>query len=66
MVYVPECREAFVAMMKKEIIDFARPISLRQHWAGKEEGFASWHVQSRYKDFHAGWQAGLAAALKSI
>lgn len=53
-------RSAFVAMIRDENSDrepFARE-SIRQHWNGAASGFHDHQVQSRWKDFLAGWQAG--------
>lgn len=55
-----EARAAFVTFIKDENADrepFARD-SLRQHWAGALNGFHDHQVQTRWKDFLAGWLAG--------
>lgn len=53
-----QARAAFVAMIKEENFysDFSKQ-SLKQHWNGATSGFADHMVQSRWKDFRAGWQA---------
>lgn len=57
------CRAAFVGFVKKdeEHTDQHCKTSLRAHWAGPENGFASDGVNSRFKDFRAGWQAARAS-----
>lgn len=53
------CREAFVALIKKE--NFERDPhcrwSLKQHWTGAAAGFADEALQRRWHDFSAGWAA---------
>ena len=52
------CREAFVKMIKKEenFFDPCRQ-SLKQHWSGKNGGFANNMTQQRWRDFEKGWDA---------
>ena len=59
MTHDPKTREAFVAMIKKENIDHERwaAWSLKQHWSGREGGFADEQLQRRWRDFEAGWNA---------
>lgn len=58
-----QARAAFVAMIKDEnfYLDFSKQ-SLKQHWSGAANGFADWGVQSRWKDYLAGWKAAIARA----
>jgi hypothetical protein len=50
-------RAEFVKMIKEENFysDFSRQ-SLKQHWNGAASGFSNDMVQSRWRDFWAGWQ----------
>ena len=59
MAHDPKAREAFVLMIKSENNDGERwsAWSLKQHWAGKERGFADDQLQRRWHDFEAGWKA---------
>ncbi len=64
MAHDPKAREAFVRMIKEENFYGERwsAWSLKQHWSGKEGGFADEQLQKRWHDFEKGWKAARGEA----
>lgn len=50
-------RAAFVKMMKAENFYHDCNHNLKAHWRGKQDGFAVMHIQHRWQDFLAGYEA---------
>ena len=57
-----KCRATFVEMIREENFYSDSKESVKQHWAGKRNGFANHGIQKRFEDFRKGWEAALKAA----
>lgn len=54
---IRKAREKFVRMMKDENFYYDCNHNLQAHWRGTKEGFKVMHIQSRWQDFLAGFEA---------